>query len=229
MSTYTPGPERWQATRVLDQEFAQWVRRGFCRDCDEGQGQHVERLAMAVSHALNLKHSCLDLNHYQALHDPVLNELLDGIDIGIVKSITNGAINTEADASNPLPLVRSVDGSLVWMQKYHEFEKVVAGTVMEMAQDSFELSEEQIKSLDVLYPGKDSRDQRKAVETALTHRFSIITGGPGTGKTWTVARIIAVLLKHGLDDGRQPRIALAAPTGKAANRMYESLARGHGK
>lgn len=225
MSTYTPGPERWQATRVLDQEFAQWVRRSFCRDCDEGQGQHVERLAMAVSHALNLKHSCLDLNHYQALQDPVLDELLDGIYVGLVKNITNGAINTEDDASNPLPLVRSVDGSLVWMQKYHEFEKVVAGTVMEMAQDSIELSEEQNKSLDVLYPGKDSRDQRKAVETALTHRFSIITGGPGTGKTWTVARIIAVLLKHGLDDGRQPRIALAAPTGKAANRMYESLAR----
>ena len=74
----------------------------------------------------------------------------------------------------------------------------------------------------ILFPrptGARNAGQFEATRIALTHRFAVITGGPGTGKTWTVARIIALLqlAEPGL------RIALAAPTGKAANRMMESL------
>jgi exodeoxyribonuclease V alpha subunit len=209
--------------RVLDQEFAQWVRRGFCQDCDEEQAESVEQLAMAVSHALNLKHSCLDLNRYPALQDPLLNEFLAGVDPEWVRNLTGGAVGQENSASKPVPLVCSADGSLVWLQKYHGFEHGVAGMVRDRARDRTELSQDQKESLDVLYPDKEFGEQRKAVETALSSRFSIITGGPGTGKTWTVARIIAVMIKQGLEDGRKPRIALAAPTGKAAARMLESL------
>jgi exodeoxyribonuclease V alpha subunit len=183
----------------------------------------MECLAMAVSHALNLKHSCLDLNRYAALHDPVFDQLLQGIDPGVVKGLTGAAINTGESAAKPVPLVRSEDGSLVWLQKYHHFELAIARMVKKMAQDRAVLSGAQRDSLDLLYPDGDSADQRNAVETALSSRFAIITGGPGTGKTWTVARIIAVMMMHGLEDGRKPRIALAAPTGKAAARMVETL------
>ena len=223
MSRQTPGLESGPARRVLDQEFAQWVRRSFCQDCDEEQGLSVESLAMAVSHALNLKHSCLDLNRYPALQDSLLNEFLAGVDPERVRNLTGGAVGAENSASKPVPLVCSADGSLVWLQKYHGFERGVAGMVRDMTQDRAELSQDQKESLDVLYPDKEFSEQRKAVETALSSRFSIITGGPGTGKTWTVARIIAVMIKQGLEDGRKPRIALAAPTGKAAARMLETL------
>lgn len=61
--------------------------------------------------------------------------------------------------------------------------------------------------------------QKKALEMVAEHGFSIITGGPGTGKTYTLARIIAVLNQEIPDI----RIAMAAPTGKAAQRMKEAL------
>ncbi|MFN4148964.1 MAG: exodeoxyribonuclease V subunit alpha, partial [Rhodocyclaceae bacterium] len=61
--------------------------------------------------------------------------------------------------------------------------------------------------------------QRHAAEVALTRRLALISGGPGTGKTHTLARIIGLL------QAQQPqlRIALAAPTGKAAARIAEAL------
>jgi exodeoxyribonuclease V alpha subunit len=63
--------------------------------------------------------------------------------------------------------------------------------------------------------------QRHAVATAVRHRFCVISGGPGTGKTRTVAIVLALLLEQA---GANPlRIALAAPTGKAAARLQESI------
>ena len=83
--------------------------------------------------------------------------------------------------------------------------------------------------LDRAYAASDDdayADQRAAVETACRHRTAVITGGPGTGKTTTLARLIAVLSQ--LHDSGQPdapplRIHLAAPTGKAAARMAQSV------
>lgn len=66
--------------------------------------------------------------------------------------------------------------------------------------------------------------QRLAAETVLRQRLTVIVGGPGTGKTYTVARLLAVLVAHGRAIGSEPRIALAAPTGKAKARLRESIA-----
>jgi exodeoxyribonuclease V alpha subunit len=63
--------------------------------------------------------------------------------------------------------------------------------------------------------------QAVAVAVALLKRFAVITGGPGTGKTFTVARMLAVWGE--LNAGRPGRVLLAAPTGKAAARLRESL------
>ncbi len=62
--------------------------------------------------------------------------------------------------------------------------------------------------------------QRVAAMRALTHSFTVISGGPGTGKTSTVAKIIAIFLEQ---FGEAKKIVLAAPTGKAAARMKESI------
>lgn len=64
-------------------------------------------------------------------------------------------------------------------------------------------------------------EQRAAAEVALSQGLTVLTGGPGTGKTTTVARLLAVLVEQAA--GRRPRIALAAPTGKAAARLQQAV------
>ena len=66
--------------------------------------------------------------------------------------------------------------------------------------------------------------QRMAALLALQRRFCVISGGPGTGKTFTVVKILALLIEHALHRGtRLPRVTLVAPTGKAAARLAESI------
>lgn len=62
-------------------------------------------------------------------------------------------------------------------------------------------------------------EQQQAIEMASQQAFSIITGGPGTGKTYTVAQLVLALLTHSSNS----KLALVAPTGKAAQRMQESM------
>ncbi len=81
-------------------------------------------------------------------------------------------------------------------------------------------------SLERLFPTRsDELDgQRLAACVALSERLCIITGGPGTGKTTTVVRILALLAEEALSRGeRPPRTVLLAPTGKAASRLAESI------
>lgn len=65
-----------------------------------------------------------------------------------------------------------------------------------------------------------AEEQKEAVKRSACSSFSIVTGGPGTGKTTVILWILRLLLKMGVDPGK---IALAAPTGKAANRMGEAI------
>ena len=92
---------------------------------------------------------------------------------------------------------------------------------------------QQIKLLDISIPDNLNPQQVKAINVANNNSFSIITGGPGTGKTYTVAQLVIALqqaVESGGDKGKNIRfstdsasLALAAPTGKAAQRMQESL------
>lgn len=86
-----------------------------------------------------------------------------------------------------------------------------------------------VKTLDDLFPPQQAEQtepdwQRLACVMALQRRFSIITGGPGTGKTTTVVKLLALLQKGAaVDQNTELTIKLAAPTGKAAVRLTESI------
>jgi len=103
------------------------------------------------------------------------------------------------------PLI--VEGSHAWLYRYWLYEQRLAQCIR-ARRVAGETSAE-VADL-----------QQIAVEMALRQRFLIISGGPGTGKTTTVTRILAHLLEQGI---RPERILLAAPTGKAAMRMQESI------
>ncbi len=87
--------------------------------------------------------------------------------------------------------------------------------------------------LERLFPRGDTRPfegpdwQKLAAALAVLQGFAVISGGPGTGKTRTVAAILALLLEQA--QGRRLRMALAAPTGKAAARLMESLRKARGE
>jgi exodeoxyribonuclease V alpha subunit len=71
--------------------------------------------------------------------------------------------------------------------------------------------------------------QKIAALNAVASRFSVISGGPGTGKSRTVARILALISERALSEGKDISIALCAPTGKAAARLQESIAQARGE
>ncbi|NOH79052.1 exodeoxyribonuclease V subunit alpha [Vibrio sp. RE86] len=83
---------------------------------------------------------------------------------------------------------------------------------------------EQLKVLDELVPLSACVNwQKVAAAVALTRKFAVISGGPGTGKTTTVTKLLAALIEQAQTNGDEPTIKLVAPTGKAAARLTESI------
>jgi len=78
-----------------------------------------------------------------------------------------------------------------------------------------------------LFAEDDDPDQRIAAATAVMRRVAVIAGGPGTGKTTTMARVLALLEDQAAASGlRPPLVALVAPTGKAAARLEDAVRQG---
>uniref|UniRef100_A0A832E910 Exodeoxyribonuclease V subunit alpha n=1 Tax=Desulfacinum infernum TaxID=35837 RepID=A0A832E910_9BACT len=122
------------------------------------------------------------------------------------------------------PLV--LDGTRLYLTRYWFYECDLAHLLLERARGWTEIAPETVRAaLDRLFPPPAAEEtvdwQRVAAAVAAMKRLCIISGGPGTGKTHTVTAILGVL--HHLRPDRPPRTALAAPTGKAAARITESL------
>ena len=126
------------------------------------------------------------------------------------------------------PLVLDPEGRL-YLRRYWELEQDVAQQLAARAGRPRALPEDSgllARSLDRLFGEDEESAQRRAAENALAYRVSLLCGGPGTGKTTTVAAIVALLLERDLwEKGKTPRVLLLAPTGKAAARLGEAVAR----
>jgi exodeoxyribonuclease V alpha subunit len=247
---------RWAARgwlRPLDAAFAGLLRR----EVPDADPWLILAAALA-SHQLGRGHVCLDLA--ATLADPGFalslppegateaglaaedrpGPVLAGTDLrawlaalGDPRLVCAGAGNT--------PLV--LRGTRLYLRRYWEYERVVREGIDARLARTHEvaatLSLPALRStLDVLFPAanpaarKAGADwQKLACALAARSAFSIMTGGPGTGKTTTVVKLLALLQTLALSapakDGaptRPLRIRLAAPTGKAAARLNESIA-----
>jgi len=184
----------------LDIAFARFLsqRTGF----DAMQKQAFETIAMTASYEQNQGHSCIQI-------DDKARALL--LASGLVEP------NPESQA-DPLPLV--IEQDRLYLHRYWNYENRLAMQIKAMTR-----VEHPIEKLDALLGryfdmSDETDDQREAAKMAAKQSFSIITGGPGTGKTFTVVKILALLQEL----AEQPlHIALAAPTGKAAMRLQESI------
>ncbi|MGE4406184.1 exodeoxyribonuclease V subunit alpha [Pseudomonas sp.] len=117
-----------------------------------------------------------------------------------------------------------LDGERLYLARYQAYEQQLAEGLLARAGDTPEVDEARLgESLARLFAFNRQRPdwQRLAAAQAVRRRLAVISGGPGTGKTTTVVRLLAALLEQ--PGGERLAIGLAAPTGKAAARMAEAI------
>lgn len=152
----------------------------------------------------------------------------------LVRSVTTQLTDEELDAPDrgqPLVLGGTPAQPLLYLRRYWLHERQVAHSVLARTAASQPVDEPLARQwLDRLFDPADPTDgstleidwQKLACAVALRASLTVITGGPGTGKTYTAARLLALLFATH-EDPEHLRVALAAPTGKAAARLRQSI------
>ena len=117
-------------------------------------------------------------------------------------------------------------GAWLYLDRYWAEEIAVAAALLHRSGPGTQAPDSAVleASLERMFPGEADGRQSDAARAAVLQRFAVVAGGPGTGKTTTVARIVALLAEQAQAAGRPlPLVALAAPTGKAAARLQEAV------
>ena len=172
----------------------------------------IGHAAALLSSVLRRGHLCLDLSqrpsdHFEAAAAlqpwPSLTSWRDDL-------LASGLVAQQPGEFKPLVL--DVTGRL-YLHRYYEYERDLAARIVErLGSDAAAVGP---------VTSADSATQTDiAIDAVRSRRFMVIAGGPGTGKTTTVVRILVALLT----ESPELRISLAAPTGKAAHRMQQSIA-----
>jgi len=171
----------------------------------QARDEVVELAIALVVRALRTGSVCLDLRTVAA-QVPV-----DGLPWPAVDDWL-AAVHAHPLTNDP-PVLR-VDGDLLYLDRYWLEEQQVCDDILAMVSSRPAAAAPDVGRL--FPPGFE--EQRAAAELALSQGLTVLTGGPGTGKTTTVARLLALLA-----GGTRLRVALAAPTGKAAARLQEAV------
>ncbi|HZX76013.1 exodeoxyribonuclease V subunit alpha [Lysobacter sp.] len=206
--------------RVVDRAFATTLQR-LQPDTDP----QVLRAAELATWVVSLGHAGLDLR------DPP--EGIDAPDADRWRAALQASrwvATPEPDAPAPADVPLVLEGDLLYLRRYREYERRLAARLRALAGQGRDVGD--LASLKPLFAqlfphgrGRNADDggQARAAALALVQPLLLLTGGPGTGKTTTLARLLLLSIARQRQLGRMPRIALAAPTGRAADRMAQSL------
>ncbi|MBQ0743575.1 MAG: exodeoxyribonuclease V subunit alpha [Pseudomonas sp.] len=230
--------DQWQANgwlRTLDRALA-----GFLYEQVPDCPASVLLAAALVSHQLGHGHVCLDLQATLAEPDFALSLPPEGeaIEAALLPSqllagwrvtdwqqqlVASAVVDSERPEHGSRPLV--LVGQRLYLRRYWQYERQVVDSLLQRLGQPLAVPADLPARLQALFAGSQQNPdwQRLACALAARGRFSIITGGPGTGKTTTVVRLLALLQTPAVALGQPLRIRLAAPTGKAAARLTESI------
>lgn len=202
----------------LDLHFARLIAR-----LSGNEEPELTLAAALVSRATGQGHICVDLRsaRKEVLEDLPGVSLLPSVDEWKEKLERSLVVGVPGEYS---PLVLDDEGRL-YLYRYWEYQQKLADVLrkrIERAPATWDADDIRYR-LDRLFPseGKEIDWQKVAALASVRKTFCVVSGGPGTGKTTTVAKILALLLE--LTPSRMLRIALAAPTGKAAARLQEAI------
>ena len=233
-----------------------WVSRGWLRDLDLALMRFLDREtqnappllllgAALASHQLGRGHVCLDVAATLEAPDFALSLPPEGDDLNdppplpshVLATLTlpewqaalhHPTLISDGPGNTPLVVSHSDNTSKLYLRRYWQFEQTLHQEIANRLSAGNEAVSPLLQSaLNTLFPATDTLDwQKNACALAARSPFAIITGGPGTGKTTTVVRLLALLqtLQLAQSNAHPLRIRLAAPTGKAAARLNESIA-----
>ncbi len=228
--------------RPFDAALADWLKRQV-----PTVAPIVRLLAVLVSHQAGAGQVCLDLSALAAEADALLNmppphgvkpstpqPATPAVVLAKIGGDWRAAMDSAATLIAPAtqamlghaPFVR--DGDYLYLRRFWQLEQQLAVQLLARLGWRPSLDDAPVvqRWLARLFPADDERtvDQRRACALALGQQLTVIMGGPGTGKTTTVLKILILLQAMAVSDGKPPlRMALCAPTGKAAARLRESI------
>jgi exodeoxyribonuclease V alpha subunit len=185
-------------------------------------------LAAYVSAQTGEQHSCINLESLgQAFlgiyHFPKVKILRSYIEKArTFANVATTVVNLDENTAKPLVL----QNGKLYLQRYWQYESQLAAIIREKATKTLDLDIAAAQTLlsELFKEQQPSLDWQKiAVCIAASQTLSFITGGPGTGKTTTVTKLLALLQGLAAKKGKVLNIQLVAPTGKAAARLTESI------
>jgi exodeoxyribonuclease V alpha subunit len=211
-----------QTVIAPSEQLAQQLSATLKRLCkNTGDTDLVEKSLQLVLEGLEAGQISLDMKVV-----PVGLKVIDSADWQ--QQLIDAGVASNAGGFTPL----IIDADQLFLARYHLYHNQVNNRLAQLASESIPMSGDiadfdQLMSdtLTQLFPDTDISPnwQKVAAALALKKRLCVISGGPGTGKTTTVLRLLAALYTAEGNSANKLRIRLAAPTGKAAARMQESI------
>ncbi|HEY4582108.1 MAG TPA: exodeoxyribonuclease V subunit alpha [Lysobacter sp.] len=214
--------QRSGAVRPIDLALAHALQR-----IDGTVSEPVLVAAALASYAVAQGHAAFDLDGAPTLVEAPL-EWPDAAGWREAIAACHWIARPERDAvsDEAAPLV--FEGDRLYLRRYREYERRLAAALARLCANELPGVHVDVDALHArLFPQRDAGDaQARAARRALDTPLMLVTGGPGTGKTTTIARVLVLLAAQARAQGQAtPRIALAAPTGRAADRMAGSVRR----
>jgi exodeoxyribonuclease V alpha subunit len=199
----------------IDRHFASFM----CNQAGTSD-PHLVAAAALLSRGVVAGDVCLDLA--SAFKEDAASFGVKSLDSWVEKLRSFSVVGAPGEFT---PLVLD-EANRLYLHRYWRYEDELAGAILERGAAAHFDAPLLKQGLERLFPQHDGETdwQRVAALAAVTRRFCVISGGPGTGKTSTVVKVLALLLEQ--QGGDKCRIALAAPTGKAAARLKESMTGG---